>query len=175
MILIVDDDIAIRTSLRLMLGCSGHEVTEAADAAEAMAAVRAKDKEPELILLDMNFSRFTTGDEGLTLLRQIKVFRPHVPVILMTAWGNVPLAVEGMKAGAADFFTKPWDNGQLMRRIEELLRENGRREKPEQLDTVERRQIKQVLESVGGNISRAAEILGISRAALYRRLDKHGL
>jgi two-component system NtrC family response regulator len=58
----------------------------------------------------MNFSRQTTGAEGLELLAQLKAARTEVPVILLTAWGSISLAVQGMKAGAADFVTKPWSN-----------------------------------------------------------------
>ena len=72
----------------------------------------------ELVLMDMNYSNSTDGEEGLTLLKQIKVFRPDVPCILMTAWGTIDLAVQGMRAGAFDFITKPWDNGVLLDRIE---------------------------------------------------------
>ncbi|MDE7336464.1 MAG: sigma-54 dependent transcriptional regulator [Muribaculaceae bacterium] len=111
-ILVVDDDPAIRTSLRLLLEREGYYVALAANPPEAMAVVRAT--EPSLVLLDMNFSHSTSGDEGLTLLRQIKIFRPDVPVVLMTAWGSIPLAVEGMKAGAADFIAKPWNNAALL-------------------------------------------------------------
>lgn len=114
-ILIVDDDPAIRASLSLLLKRAGYAVDAVAAPAEAMARVRAA--APELVLLDMNFSRFTTGEEGLTLLRQIKLFAPSVPVILMTAWGSIDLAVEGMRAGAFDFVTKPWDNRRLIDRI----------------------------------------------------------
>lgn len=115
MILIVDDDAAIRSSLALLTRRAGYATRFAASPAEAMEQVRAK--APSLVLLDMNFSRFTSGEEGLTLLRQIKVFHPSVPVILMTAWGSIELAVEGMRAGAFDFITKPWDNRRLLERI----------------------------------------------------------
>ena len=71
--------------------------------------------------MDMNFTLSTTGEEGLTLLKQVKVFRPDVPVILMTAWGSIQLAVQGMQAGAFDFITKPWNNAALLRRIETAL------------------------------------------------------
>ncbi|MDE6509727.1 MAG: sigma-54 dependent transcriptional regulator, partial [Muribaculaceae bacterium] len=117
-ILIVDDDRAIRSSLTLLLEHEGYEVMTASNQAEAMAVVRAS--APALVLLDMNFSRATTGDEGLTLLRQIKIFRPDTPVVLMTAWGSIPLAVEGMKLGAADFITKPWNNFALLGLVESL-------------------------------------------------------
>ena len=79
---------------------------------------------PRLVLLDMNFSRATSGDEGLILLKQIKVFQPQLPVILMTAWGSIPLAVEGVQAGAFDFITKPWDNAALLQRINVALEIN---------------------------------------------------
>lgn len=119
MILVVDDDNAVRLSLKLLLKRAGHEVTAVSGPAEAMEIVR--ETAPELILLDMNFSRSTTGDEGLTLLKQIKLFRPEVPVILMTAWGSIPLAVEGIHAGAFDFITKPWDNKVLLEHVRAAL------------------------------------------------------
>lgn len=115
MILIIDDDIGIRTSLSMMLRRAHYEVQAVASPKEAMAVVR--EQEPQLIMLDMNFSLSTSGDEGLTLLKQIKLFRPTVPVILMTAWGSINLAVKGMRAGAFDFITKPWNNVALMERV----------------------------------------------------------
>ena len=115
MILVVDDDPTIRASLGMLLRRGGYEPVVADGPAAAMEIVRSR--EPELVLLDMNFSRFTTGEEGLTLLRQIKIFAPKVPVILMTAWGSIALAVEGMRAGAFDFITKPWDNRRLLDRV----------------------------------------------------------
>lgn len=124
MILIADDDKAIRSSLSFLLKKRGYEVQSAANQQEAMEIVR--NTEPQLILMDMNFSLSTTGDEGLTLLKQVKVFHPNVPVILITAWGTINLAVEGMKAGAVDFITKPWDNFVLMQRIETILQLNGK-------------------------------------------------
>ncbi|MBD5293229.1 MAG: sigma-54-dependent Fis family transcriptional regulator [Bacteroides sp.] len=119
MILIVDDNQAVLASLRLLFEREGFEVVTASGPEEALATVRVR--EPELIMLDMNFSRATTGEEGLHLLRQVRIFCPQTPVVLMTAWANVPLAVEGMKAGAADFITKPWNNYALMERMKELI------------------------------------------------------
>ena len=115
MILVIDDDIGIRTSLSMMLRRAHYEVQAVASPKEAMAVVR--EQEQQLIMLDMNFSLSTSGDEGLTLLKQIKLFRPTVPVILMTAWGSINLAVKGMRAGAFDFITKPWNNVALMERV----------------------------------------------------------
>lgn len=102
-----------------MLKRAGYEVLAVDGPKEAMVIVR--NETPRLILMDMNFSLSTTGEEGLTLLKQVKLFRPEVPVILMTAWGSIGLAVEGMKAGAFDFVTKPWNNMALMQRIETAL------------------------------------------------------
>lgn len=133
MILIIDDDSAIRTSLSFMLKRAKYDVQAVATPKEAMAVVRTM--APELILMDMNFSLTTSGDEGITLLKQVKVFRPDVPVILMTAWGSIQLAVKGMQAGAFDFITKPWNNAALMQRIETALELNG--EKKEETFTEE--------------------------------------
>lgn len=120
MILVVDDDLGIRTSLSLVLKRSGYEVKTVASPVEAMSVVRVES--PQLILMDMNFSLSTDGIEGLTLLKQVKIFQPQVPVILMTAWGSIQLAVEGIKAGAFDFITKPWDNFSLLQRIETAIK-----------------------------------------------------
>ena len=102
-----------------MLKRAGYEVLAVDGPKEAMVIVR--NETPRLILMDMNFSLSTTGEEGLTLLKQVKLFRPEVPVILITAWGSIGLAVDGMKAGAFDFVTKPWNNMALMQRIETAL------------------------------------------------------
>ena len=119
MILIIDDDSAVRSSLSFMLKRAGYEAQTVPGPREAMDVVRAET--PALILMDMNFTLSTTGEEGLTLLKQVKIFRPDVPVILMTAWGSIQLAVQGMQAGAFDFITKPWNNAVLLQRIETAL------------------------------------------------------
>lgn len=124
MILVIDDNEAIRSSLSFMLRRAKHDVEVAASPAEAIEVVRAR--EPRLILMDMNYSLSTDGDEGLLLLKQVKVFRPAVPVILMTAWGSIELAVKGMRLGAFDFITKPWNNAALMQRIETALELAGK-------------------------------------------------
>ena len=148
MILVVDDDKNIRLSLKLILERNEYEVALAEGPKEAMQIVR-NTPAVELVLMDMNFwsseshesslsngrvatkvgeasySRSTDGEEGLTLLKQVKVFRPEVPCILMTAWGSIDLAVQGMRAGAFDFITKPWDNGVLLDRIETAIKINN--------------------------------------------------
>ena len=125
MILVIDDDISIRTSLSLLLKRAKFEVQAVSTPKEAIAVVR--NVCPELILMDMNFSLTTSGDEGITLLKQVKIFQPDAPVILMTAWGSIDLAVKGMQAGAFDFITKPWNNAALMIRIETALELNAQK------------------------------------------------
>lgn len=118
-ILIIDDDHSVQVSLALLLKQAGFE-TRCCDGpapAQAMLAAQAFD----LVLQDMNFSPQTSGEEGLLLLAQIKQAHPTLPVLLMTAWGSIALAVRGVKAGAADFFTKPWQNQQLLGLIETTL------------------------------------------------------
>lgn len=123
MILIIDDDEAIRLSLGLLLKKAGYvcEMTGSPD--EVLQKVRQRNY--DLILMDMNYSRATTGREGIELLMKTKIFQPETPVILMTAWGSIDLAVEGMKAGAYDFITKPWNNAILLQRIETALKLNS--------------------------------------------------
>ena len=135
MILVIDDDSAIRTSLSFMLKRLKYDVQAVSTPKEAIAVVRSV--APELILMDMNFSLTTSGDEGITLLKQVKIFQPDTPVILMTAWGSIQLAVKGMQAGAFDFITKPWNNAALIQRIETALELNGRKKEEPQKDTDE--------------------------------------
>ena len=119
MILIVDDDPSVLASLSLLLKRHGHPTRAARSREEALALLR--EQEFELVLQDMNFSLGTTGEEGLELLAEIRRLRPRTPAILITAWGSIALAVEGMKAGAADFVTKPWSNAQLLQTVETAL------------------------------------------------------
>ena len=119
MILIIDDDSAVRSSLSFMLKRAGYEAQTVSGPREAMEVVRSV--APDLILMDMNFTLSTTGEEGLTLLRQVKIFRPETPVILMTAWGSIQLAVQGMQAGAFDFITKPFRPQELVIRVQHQL------------------------------------------------------
>ncbi len=123
MILIVDDDTAVRLSLRLLLRSKGYATIEAASPLQALEVVRKT--VPRLVLLDMNFSRSTSGEEGIILLREIKIFCPATPVILITAWGSIPLAVKGVKAGAFDFVTKPWDSISFLQLIKVAIDLNG--------------------------------------------------
>jgi DNA-binding NtrC family response regulator len=118
-ILIVDDDSAVQVSLALLLKQSGFDTLCADGPRQALEQLEAGPV--DLILQDMNFSLQTSGEEGLALLAAIKARHPALPVLLMTAWGSIGLAVRGVKAGAANFFTKPWDNAQLMALVEATL------------------------------------------------------
>ena len=122
MILIIDDDAAVRSSLTFLLKRAGFEPEAVPGPEEALGIVRRE--APQLILMDMNFTLTTTGEEGIQLLKQVKIFQPDVPVILMTAWGSISLAVQGMQAGAFDFVTKPWNNLVLLKSIRTALELN---------------------------------------------------
>jgi two-component system NtrC family response regulator len=119
MLLIVDDDLAIRTSLALLLKKEGYSVKGVGSPDETFEALRAET--PELILLDLNFSIETSGKEGMHLLQRIKKHYPAVPVILITGWGTIDLAVQGMKEGAIDFITKPWQNNYVLQSVKTIL------------------------------------------------------
>ncbi|NDW13757.1 sigma-54-dependent Fis family transcriptional regulator [Bacteroides sp. 214] len=129
MILICDDDATVRSSLTLVLKRAGYEVVTAATPAEVIDFVRYST--PQLVLMDMNYSNSTTGQEGLELLAKVRIFCPDVPVILITAWGSITLAVQGIRAGAFDFITKPWNNASLLNSIRTalLLSEEENKEK----------------------------------------------
>ncbi|GAA3945559.1 response regulator [Chitinophaga oryziterrae] len=119
MILIIDDDIAVRVSLQLLLNSNKYDVT-VAEGPEMALRVISQDK-PDLIILDLNFTIETSGEEGLFLLSKIRQINPTVPVILITGWGSIELAVSGMKAGANDFINKPWNNEHLLQSVKTLL------------------------------------------------------
>lgn len=118
-ILIVDDDFAIRTSLKLLLKKANFIPFLAESPSEAQKLL--KSEEIELVILDMNFSMETSGKEGLDFLQKIKSKNPNLPVILITAWGSISLAVQGMKAGANDFLSKPWNNSHLVQTVKTAL------------------------------------------------------
>ena len=119
MILLVDDDPSVTASLALLLKQHGYRSVSASGPDEALAKMRAET--PELVIQDMNFTRRTTGEEGLQLLSAIRAQHSDLPVILITAWGSIELAVQGMKRGANDFITKPWSNAQVVQAVETVL------------------------------------------------------
>lgn len=177
MILIIDDDSAVRLSIGLVAKRCGYEYIEASTERDALDYVR--DPHVRLVVLDMNLTLSSTGSQGIEILRKIKILRPELPVILITAWGTIPLAVKGMKFGAADFITKPWNNDDLRSKIRKLISEadlsDAESQKIESLESIEREAIIHAIEMSQGNMSVAAHKLGITRQALYRRIEKYGL
>jgi DNA-binding NtrC family response regulator len=119
MILIIDDDIAVRTSLQLLLDNEGYKTATADGPVAALELL--KSDTPSLIILDLNFSIDTSGKEGMQLLKQIKSINGSIPIILITGWGSIELAVQGMKLGANDFLNKPWSNEHVLQSIKTLL------------------------------------------------------
>lgn len=176
MILIIDDDRSIRLSIGLMLKQAGMDYEAVSTEDEAMAAVRRPDV--ELVILDMNLTCSTTGRQGIDMLRGIRILAPKVPVIMLSAWATVPLAVEGMSHGASDFVTKPWSNRDFMAKIRSALKaaeQAAEDDKVDTLDNTERSAIIKALREADGNLSTAARLLGITRQSLYRRIEKHGI
>jgi DNA-binding NtrC family response regulator len=112
LILVADDHADVRQALSLLLRDCGYDVATAASPAEALSALR--QSPPDLVLLDLNYRRDTTsGAEGLELLRQIRAQRRELPIVILTGWATVSLAVEAMHLGAQDFLEKPWENARV--------------------------------------------------------------
>ena len=112
-ILIADDQPDVLEALRLMLKAEGYQIESANSPAAIVAAIEARDF--DVVVMDLNYTRDTTsGQEGLDLLGKIQAIDTILPVVVMTAWGSVELAVEAMRRGARDFIQKPWDNARLL-------------------------------------------------------------
>jgi DNA-binding NtrC family response regulator len=112
-VLVADDQTDVIEALRLLLKAEGYAIETATSPAQVVAAIEARDF--DAVLMDLNYSRDTTsGQEGLDLLMRIQGIDSLLPVVVMTAWGSVGLAVEAMRRGAADFIQKPWENERLL-------------------------------------------------------------
>jgi DNA-binding NtrC family response regulator len=112
-ILIADDQPDVLTALRLLLKGEGYETETANSPAGLLKAIEEQDF--DAVLMDLNYTRDTTsGKEGLDLLSRIQTIDSSLPLVVMTAWGSVDLAVEAMRRGARDFIQKPWDNPRLL-------------------------------------------------------------
>jgi DNA-binding NtrC family response regulator len=112
-ILLADDQADIRDALRLLLKREGYETHGVTSPAEALAAIESR--EFDAVLMDLNYARDTTsGQEGLDLLSRIQMVDGTLPLIVMTAWSSVEIAVEAMRRGARDFIPKPWENNRLL-------------------------------------------------------------
>jgi DNA-binding NtrC family response regulator len=112
-ILIADDQHDVLEALRLLLKSEGYQSEAVTSPAAVLRAVEERDF--DVVLIDLNYARDTTsGQEGLDLLTRLRELDPNMPVVVMTAWGSVGVAVEAMRRGARDFIQKPWDNARLV-------------------------------------------------------------
>jgi DNA-binding NtrC family response regulator len=137
-ILIADDQADVREALLLYFKSEGFQAEAVDSPARALAALQ--DQEFAVLLMDLNYSRDTTsGDEGLELLTRARELDSLLPVVVMTAWGNIDLAVQAMRRGARDFIQKPWDNVRLLTilrtqiELSQALRQGRRLEAENQL------------------------------------------
>jgi DNA-binding NtrC family response regulator len=120
-ILVIDDNEGVRTAFDVLLSLHGARVVGAASPAEGLAVLQGK-LSADLVIQDMNFRReATSGEEGIALFREIRRRLPDVPIILLTAWTHLETAVELVKAGAADYVAKPWDDDRLLTTVRNLL------------------------------------------------------
>ena len=128
--LIADDQPDVRAALRLLLKGAGYQ-TEAADSPAAVLDA-IKQQKFDLVLMDLNYARDTTsGKEGLDLISRIQALDHDLPIVVMTAWATVDLAVESMRLGVRDFVQKPWENSGLLRKLRTQI-EQGRARRVEQ-------------------------------------------
>ena len=112
-IFVADDQRDVLESLRLLLKSEGYVTETFANPESLLGALR--ERTADAVLMDLNYTRDTTsGDEGLDAVGKIRAFDANTPIVLMTAWGTIGLAVEGMRRGAQDFIEKPWDNERLL-------------------------------------------------------------
>lgn len=119
-ILVIDDNQGIATALEVLFSIYNIETLHAETPAEGLRILQTNNV--DLVIQDMNFSEDTTsGEEGRTLFKQINESYPDLPVILLTAWGNLEMAVDLVKQGAADYLTKPWDDTKLVTTVNNLI------------------------------------------------------
>ena len=167
-ILVIDDNPSILTALKICLGGTFEKILTLPCPDTAPALLQ---QEPvDIILLDMNFSLgVNSGQEGLLWLRTLRRLHANIPVVLITAYADIQLAIKGLKTGTADFVTKPWDNDELIRTLKDAI---DRSQEVETLERIETTHIHKVVDQCHGNISRAAELLGITRQTLYAKLKR---
>ena len=112
-ILVADDQPDVLEALRLLLKAEGYQIETVKSPSAVLKAVETRDF--SLVLMDLNYARDTTsGEEGLDLLKKIQTIDSSLPLVVMTAWASVDVAVEAMRRGAKDFVTKPWENPRLV-------------------------------------------------------------
>jgi sigma-B regulation protein RsbU (phosphoserine phosphatase) len=116
-VLVADDQAHVLDALQLLLKSHGYQAEVVTHPARVLQALKAR--EFDVVLMDLNYTRDTTaGGEGLELVSQIRLIDENLPLVVMTAWSSVDLAVEAMRRGASDFVQKPWHNRQLLEKLE---------------------------------------------------------
>ena len=167
-ILVIDDNEAILTALRYCLAGTFEKVMTLTSPENVISLLG--QEEVNIILLDMNFTLgVNSGQDGLLWLQAIRKHHPEIPVVLITAYADVSLAVRGLKRGAADFITKPWDNDELIRKLKDVL---DAADEVATLDELEAEHIRRAIDRFHGNLTQAAEVLGITRQTLYNKMKK---
>lgn len=167
-ILVVDDNEAVFTALEICLDGVFSKILTLTTPESMMVTL--EQEQVDVILLDMNFSLgVNNGQEGLVWVQAVHSKHPDIPVVLMTAYADVKLAVKGLKSGAVDFITKPWDNHELIRVLKDAIDANT---EVVPLEKMEEEHIRKVVDKCHGNISKAAELLEISRQRLYKKLGR---
>lgn len=164
-ILVVDDNLAILTAVKICLGNVFDRIITSTTPESILVTLQ--QEHVDVILLDMNFSLgVNSGMDGMIWLKAIHRRHPDIPVVLVTAYADVKLAVRGLKNGASDFVTKPWDNDELIRVLKDAI---DKTKEVVPLHEVEAEHVRKVVDKCHGNMSRAAELLGITRQTLYRK------
>ena len=136
-ILIVDDNLGVRRTLKVVLSTYFEEIHTIGSPSEIISSIT--EFKPDVVLLDMNFkATINAGNEGLFYLKEIKSKSPGIEVVLFTAYGDIPLAVEGMKKGAFDFIEKPWDNDNLIETLKKAATKSkgSRKLEPQSDDSI---------------------------------------
>ena len=166
--MVVDDNEAILTALKYCLAGTFEKVMTITSPDSIITLL--EQNEVNIILLDMNFTLgVNSGQDGLFWLQAIRKHHPEIPVVLITAYADVSLAVRGLKRGAADFITKPWDNEDLVRKLKDVL---DATDDVATLDEVEAEHIRRAIDRFHGNLTQAAEVLGSTRQTLYNKMKK---
>lgn len=167
-VLVVDDNESIFTTLEICLDGVFERILTLTNPDKILATL--EQEHIDVILLDMNFSLgVNNGQEGLLWVQAVHRRHPNVPIVLMTAYADVKLAVKGLKSGAVDFVTKPWDNHELIRVLKDAIDVNT---EVVPLEKMEEKHVRKVVDKCRGNISKAAELLEISRQRLYKKLGR---
>ncbi|MCF2909563.1 sigma-54 dependent transcriptional regulator [Pseudoalteromonas sp. DL2-H2.2] len=162
-ILVVDDNQAVLDALSLLLELHDYQVETALTPFEALQIVRYQ--RIALVIQDMNFTADTTsGEEGKALFQELRAINPHLPVILITAWTELEMAIELVKAGAADYLAKPWDDQKLLTSVANLIALGEAKTQNEQYERVAQQR---------ETLNEGADLRGLiySSAAMQRVVD----